>query len=112
MVNYNWFWFVTKFDYFWSYNNLQMKPLIFVYVFVFGCLFSLSGKQQPNAKDCVKHLQIIKTTSVSVQEKNKVVTPEKFVKSNKNINSIPHFSVFNFINFFYTKDTSDNLQVM
>lgn len=89
-----------------------MKPLVFIYLFVFGCLFTMSAKQQPSAKDCIKHPQIVKTTTVSVQEKTKVITTEKVVKSSRNINSIPHFSVFNFINFFYTKDAFDNLQVM
>jgi len=89
-----------------------MKALVFIYLFVFGCLFTMSAKQQPNTKDCVKHPQIVKTSSVTIQEKTKVITSEKVVKSSKNINSLPHFSVFNFINFFYTKDTLDNIQVM
>lgn len=89
-----------------------MKALVFIYLFVFGCLFTMSAKQQPSTKDCVKHPQIVKTSTVTIQEKTKVFTSEKVVKSNKNINSLPHFSVFNFINFFYTKDTLDNIQVM
>jgi hypothetical protein len=89
-----------------------MKVLVFIYLFVFGCLFTMSAKQQPSTKDCVKHLQIVKTATVTIQEKTKGATPEKVVKSSKNTNSLPHFSVFNFINFFYTKDTLDNIQVM
>ena len=89
-----------------------MKALVFIYLFVFGCLFTMSAKQQPSAKDCVKHPQIVKTLTVTFQEKTKVFTPERVVKSSKNSNSLPHFSVFNFINFFYTKDTLDNIQVM
>lgn len=89
-----------------------MKALVFIYLFVFGCLFTMSAKQQPSAKDCVKHPQIVKTATVTTQEKTKVITSEKVVKSSRNTNSLPHFSVFNFINFFYTKDTLDNIQVM
>ncbi len=89
-----------------------MKALVFIYLFVFGCLFTMSAKQQPSAKDCVKHPQIVKTATVTTQEKTKVFTPEKVVKSSRNTNSLPHFSAFNFINFFYTKDTLDNIQVM
>jgi len=89
-----------------------MKALVFIYVFVFGCLFTLSAKQQPSTRDCVKHPQIIKTTTVSTQEKTKPVVVEKMVKSGKSINTIPHFSIFNFFNFFYTKDTLDKLHVM
>ena len=89
-----------------------MKALVFIYLFVFGCLFTMSAKQQPSAKDCVKHPQIVKTATLTTQEKTKVITSEKVVKSSRNTNSLPHFSVFNFINFFYTKDTLDNIQVM
>lgn len=89
-----------------------MKALVFIYLFVFGCLYTMSAKQQPSTKDCVKHPQIVKTVTVTTQEKTKVTTSEKVVKYSKNSNSLPHFSVFNFINFFYTKDTLDNIQVM
>lgn len=89
-----------------------MRALVFMYLFVFGCLFTMSAKQQPSTKDCVKHPQIVKTTTVTIQEKTKVIVTEKVVKSSKISNSLPHFSVFNFINFFYTKDTLDNIQVM
>lgn len=89
-----------------------MKNLVFIYLFIFGCMLTLSAKQQPSIKDCVKHPQIVKiNTPVSV-EKSKNQTPERIVKSTKNINSIPYFSMFNFINFFYTKDTLDNIKVM
>ena len=89
-----------------------MKALVFIYLFVFGCIYTMSAKQQPSTKDCVKHPQIVKTATVTTQEKTKVTTSEKVVKYSKNSNSLPHFSVFNFINFFYTKDTLDNIQVM
>ena len=89
-----------------------MKALVFIYLFVFGCIYTMSAKQQPSTKDCVKHPQIVKTVTVTTQEKTKVTTSEKVVKYSKNSNSLPHFSVFNFINFFYTKDTLDNIQVM
>jgi hypothetical protein len=89
-----------------------MKILVFIYLFVFVCVFTMSAKQQPHTKDCVKHPQIVKTSTVTIQEKTKAGVTEKVVKSSKNSNSLPHFSVFNFINFFYTKDTLDNIQVM
>ncbi len=89
-----------------------MKTLVFIYTFVFGCILTMSAKQQPSTKDCVKHPQIVKTTTITIQEKTKLIAPEKVVKSTRNSNSLPHFSVFNFINFFYTKDTLDNIQVM
>ena len=72
----------------------------------------MSAKQQPSTKDGVKHPQNVKTVTVTTQEKTKVTTSEKIVKYSKNSNSLPHFSIFNFINFFYTKDTLDNIQVM
>ncbi len=68
-------------------------------------------KVQQQPKDCVKHPQIVKPQPT---EKPKVVT-EKVVKTSiapKGNNSVRHFSVLNFINFFYTKDTLDNLHVM
>ncbi len=94
-----------------------MKFLIFINVFVFGCVYSLSAKQEPVTKDCVKHPQIVKvktvtTTTVVANEKQKINTATA-VKSNKVVgNTIPYFSVFNFFNFFYTKDTLDKLRVM
>ena len=92
-----------------------MKAVVFIYIFIFACLFKMHASQpQPKAqqqpKDCVKHPQIVKPLSI---EKAKVVS-EKIVKYTpyRGGNSIPHFSVLNFINFFYTKDTLDNLHVM
>jgi hypothetical protein len=44
-----------------------------------------------------------------------ITKPEKVVKTTAykgGGSSIPHFSVLNLINFFYTKDTLDNLHVM
>lgn len=93
-----------------------MKTLVFIYIFTFVCLFKMHAAQphpkvQQQPKDCVKHPQIIKSRAV---EKPKMVA-EKVVKSssyNGGGSSIPHFSVLNLINFFYTKDTLDNLHVM
>jgi len=96
-----------------------MKTLVFVYVFLFACLFKVHAttppqpqpKVQQQPKDCVKHPQIVKP---QVTEKPKVIT-EKVVKAavyKGGGSSIPHFSVLNLINFFYTKDTLDNLHVM
>ena len=95
-----------------------MKTLVFIYIFTFVCLFKVHAttpqpKQQPaqQPKDCVKHPQIVKP---NVTEKAKVLT-EKVAKTSGSKgggNSIPHFSVLNLINFFYTKDTLDNLHVM
>lgn len=92
-----------------------MKAFVFIYIFLFVCLFKMQATQpQPKThqqpKDCVKHPQIVKPLSA---EKTKVMA-DKIVKvvPFRGGNSIPHFSVFNFINFFYTKDTLDHLHVM
>lgn len=93
-----------------------MKALVFIYIFTFACLFKVHAttpqpKVQQQPKDCVKHPQIVKP---HVAEKPKVIT-EKFAKTaayKGGGSSIPHFSVLNLINFFYTKDTLDNLHVM
>lgn len=93
-----------------------MKTVVFIYIFTFACLFKMHATQpqpkvQQQPKDCVKHPQIVKPQS---SEKPKVVA-EKVVKAvvtPRGNTSIPHFSVLNFINFFYTKDTLDNLHVM
>lgn len=93
-----------------------MKTVVFIYIFIFACLFKMHATQpqpkvQQQPKDCVKHPQIVKPQPT---EKPKVVT-EKVVKTSiapKGNTSIPHFSVLNFIIFFYTKDTLDNLHVM
>lgn len=92
-----------------------MKTAVFIYIFTFAFLFKMHATQpQPKVqqqppKDCVKHPQIVKPHPV---EKPKVA--EKVVKAvpSRGGSSIPHFSVLNFINFFYTKDTLDNLHVM
>lgn len=63
--------------------------------------------QEP--KDCVKHPQIVKPRTIEKKVADKVV---KSVPRGGGGSSIPHFSVLNFINFFYTKDTLDNLHVM
>ena len=93
-----------------------MKTVVFIYIFTFACLFKMHAtnpqpKVQQQPKDCVKHPQIVKPQSA---EKSKVVA-EKVVKAispSRGSSSIPHFSVLNFINFFYTKDTLDKLHVM
>ncbi|MBI3518236.1 MAG: hypothetical protein HY062_02615 [Bacteroidetes bacterium] len=96
-----------------------MKTAVFIYVFLFACLFKVHASQpQPKAqqqpKDCVKHPQIVKS-----QATEKTVTTSPVVKPvvksasyPRGGTSIPHFSVLNFINFFYSKDTLDNLHVM
>lgn len=94
-----------------------MKTVIFIYIFTFACLFKIHAAQpQPKVqkqepKDCIKHPQIVKPQS---SEKQKVVAEKvaKAVTPSRGSSSIPHFSVLNFINFFYTKDTLDNLHVM
>ena len=95
-----------------------MKALVFIYIFLFASLvkvhanealqFQEKPQQAQQLKDCVKHPQIVKPLT---SEKK---TLEKVVKSVQRSggNSIPHFSVLNFINFFYTKDSLDNLHVM
>ena len=60
----------------------------------------------------VKHPQIIKPSERKQVDKPKAVQTEKTVKASKAISSVPYFSLFNVINFFYTKDTLDNLHVM
>ena len=111
-----------------------MKVIIFMYVFVFACLFTAhattptstppkvqyppaSHQSQVNPKDCVKHPLIVKKNAVSARpaDKTKIVADKAVAKVtpiNKGANSIPHFSVLNFINFFYSKDSLDNLHVM
>lgn len=93
-----------------------MKTVVFIYIFTFACLFKMHALQpqpkvQQQPKDCVKHPQIVKSQST---EKSKVVAEKviKAVSPSRGSSSIPHFSVLNFINFFYTKDTLDNLHVM
>lgn len=116
-----------------------MKVVVFLYVFTFACLFKVQASTPPvpkskiqalpsqqtqthaqaQPKDCVKHPQIVKAMPASTNkvaaEKAKVSTNDKVVKIipiQKPLNTVPHFSVLNFINFFYTKDTLDNLHVM
>lgn len=97
-----------------------MKAVVFIYIFIFACLFKMHASQpQPKAqqqpKDCVKHPQIVKPhTAEKVVSAGSTTKTEKVVKytPSKGSSSIPHFSVLNFINFFYTKDTLDNLHIM
>ncbi|MES2514109.1 MAG: hypothetical protein V4580_08180 [Bacteroidota bacterium] len=99
-----------------------MKTLVFIYLFLFASLIKVHANTEPHSqpqpkaqqtqppKDCVKHPQIVKPHTA---ERPKVA--EKVVKTlpyRGGGSSIPHFSVLNFINFFYTKDTLDNLHVM
>lgn len=72
-------------------------------------------KQQPN--NCIKQPEIIKKAPVRPEPKAMPAEKPKSsvaVKSNtgKDPNSIPHFSIFNFFDAFYTKDTLDRLKVM
>lgn len=109
-----------------------MKVIVFLYVFMFACLFKVHATSpvpkpkamppvmhtaQTQPKDCVKHPQIVKATVTSqrMADKSKIAVNDKVVKVipiNRPTNTVPHFSVLNFINFFYTKDTLDNLHVM
>jgi hypothetical protein len=95
-----------------------MKTLVFIYIFLFAFLIKVHANteptpqpkvQQTQPKDCVKHLQIVKPHVVEKKVAEKVV---KSLPYSGGGSSIPHFSVLNFINFFYTKDTLDNLHVM
>lgn len=94
-----------------------MKTVAFLYVFLFAFMYKVHAHQplpktQQQPKDCVKHPEIVKKNAVTEKAKTPVAT-EKTVKSlPKSGNSVPHYSVLNFINFFYTKDTLDNLRVM
>ncbi|MBK6986280.1 MAG: hypothetical protein IPH32_16775 [Bacteroidetes bacterium] len=98
-----------------------MKTLVFIYIFIFACLFkghatTPQPKAQQQPKDCVKHPQIVKPRiTEKVVSTSSINKTEKVVKSTAykgGGSSIPHFSVLNLINFFYTKDTLDNLHVM
>lgn len=109
-----------------------MKVIVFLYAFMFVCLLNAHAttpvpkpKAQPpvvhatqtQPKDCVKHPQIVKAIPhpQRATEKSKLVMNDKVVKVipiQKPTNTVPHFSVLNFINFFYTKDSLDNLHVM
>lgn len=95
-----------------------MKTFAFLYVFLFVCMFKvhasqLSPVQQPQPKDCVKHPQIVKQTAEKPAPAPKVVEKSMIHQQTSRAgNAIPHFSVLNFINFFYSKDTLDNLRVM
>ncbi len=96
-----------------------MKTVAFLYVFLFACLLKAHAttpvkpqpKQQQQPKDCVKHPQIVKARVI---EKPKAIAERSIPTTHvsKGGNAIPHFSVLNFINFFYSKDTLDNLRVM
>ena len=99
-----------------------MKTLVFIYIFLFASLVKVHANntdphpqpqpkiQQPaqSPKDCVKHPQIVKPQTTTTP-KTPVVKTATYKGGGS---SIPHFSVLNLINFFYTKDTLDNLHVM
>ncbi len=72
--------------------------------------------QLQQTKDCVKHPIIVKslsTTKVITIQKTQILDKTIKVSTlNRSVNSLSHYSVLNFINFFYTKDTLDNLHVM
>lgn len=101
-----------------------MKIIVALYLFLFvGLMHAHATQPQPksqqNPKDCIKHPQIVKSISSHTSyasDKTKVMV-DKEHKTNTNTaakasQSVPYFGVFNFINFFYTKDTLDNLRVM
>lgn len=93
-----------------------MKAVVFIYIFIFACLFKVHATQpkpkvQQQPKDCVKHPQIVKPRSEKVGSTAKTEKVIKYIPS-KGYGSISNYSVLNFINFFYTKDTLDNLHVM
>lgn len=106
-----------------------MKVIGFMYAFLFACVFTAKAvnpnpkkaqnqpnqnQQQAQAKDCVKHPIIVKSNAVTAKpaDKPKIASHVTKPTLNKSSNSVPHFSVLNFINFFYSKDSLDNLQVM
>jgi hypothetical protein len=99
-----------------------MKIIVALYLFLFvGLMHAYAtqpqSKPQQNPKDCIKHPQIIKSISSHTSqaiEKAKIIADKEHktnsaVKANQ---SVPYFGVFNFVNFFYIKDTLDNLRVM
>lgn len=99
-----------------------MKIIVALYCFLFvGLMHAHATQPQPksqqNPKDCIKHPQIVKSISSHTSqatEKAKIVA-DKEHKTNsaaRTNQQVPYFGVFNFINFFYTKDTLDNLRVM
>jgi hypothetical protein len=99
-----------------------MKIIVALYCFLFVGLIHAHAthpqlKSQQNPKDCIKHPQIVKSTrsyTSQAAEKAKIIV-DKEHKTNsvtKTSQQVPYFGVFNFINFFYTKDTLDNLRVM
>lgn len=71
---------------------------------------------QTQPKDCVKHPQIVKAAPATqrVADNKAKVVSDKIVKVIPIVRptTVPHFSVLNFINFFYSKDTLDNMHVM
>lgn len=98
-----------------------MKTIAFLYAFLFLCVFQMHAtqptpKQQQPPKDCVKHPQIVKAQAAEKTTSPKIVAEKPANTATQHTsrsgNSVPHFSVLNFINFFYSKDTLDNLRVM
>ena len=73
-------------------------------------------KQQPS--NCIKQPEIVKksvtTATTTAKAEAKPVERKVIIAKGQelNTNTIPHFSIFNFFNSFYTKDTLDRLQVM
>lgn len=65
--------------------------------------------QQP--ANCIKQPEIVKKTPATPKPAPK---PQPIAKlhTEPNTNSVPHFTIFNFFNSFYTKDTLDHLQVL
>jgi hypothetical protein len=96
-----------------------MKALIFTYIFLFAGLVAAYAhnpktklQQQPVAKNCIKQPQIIKKNSTEKAKPIVVKQANKTTDYKSGTNVIHNFSVLNFINFFYSKDTLDNLHVM
>ncbi|MBS1637213.1 MAG: hypothetical protein JST26_14940 [Bacteroidetes bacterium] len=68
-------------------------------------------KQQPS--NCIKQPEIVKKSTTAKPETKPAERKVTIAKGQElNTNTIPHFSIFNFFNSFYTKDTLDRLQVM
>ncbi len=72
-------------------------------------------KQQPN--NCIRQPELIKKPRTPQEPKTvpgEKPKPSVAAKAHtaKDPNSIPHFSIFNFFDAFYTKDTLDRLKVM
>jgi len=68
------------------------------------------AQQQQQPRNCVKQPEIIKKTAPAPKPVER--KPNVIAKGQVQTNTVPHYSIFNFFNSFYTKDTLDRLQVM